>query len=126
MTVELEAKRLLDAAGFAGPSEASYAYDATDLSVQLVALSDIEPPQRGPGKVSLVPARADAIIYGMIDCKQMPPIRVKVPADPGGEYRYALYDGFHRFYLSVAAGFSHIPVEIVDAEAIRAVMAGER
>jgi hypothetical protein len=126
VSVELEAKSLLDDAGFAGPPGVSYAYDDTDPSVQLVALSDIEPPQRRDGVRYFVPDRANAVICGMINGDQMPPIGVKAPASSGGEFRYALYDGLHRYYLSMAAGYSHIPVEIVDAEAIRAVMAGER
>lgn len=126
MNVEQEAKSLLDKAGFKRPPGASYAYDAADLSVQLVALSDIEPPQRAKGVIALDPGRADRIICGMIDGEEMPPIGVNVPENADGKYRYALYGGFHRYYLSVAAGFSHIPVEVVDAATIKAMLKGER
>ena len=35
---------------------------------------------------------------------------VKVERQPAGsDYVYRLYDGTHRFYCSVAAGFSHVP-----------------
>jgi ParB-like chromosome segregation protein Spo0J len=43
----------------------------------------------------------------------LPPVRwrPKVPAD---RYRYVVYDGFHRYYASVAAGFPQLPVTVLE------------
>jgi hypothetical protein len=41
----------------------------------------------------------------------MPPIQLdELP--PNGEYAYRIHRGAHRFYASVAAGFTHIPAVI--------------
>lgn len=29
-----------------------------------------------------------------------------------GDYRYKIYNGVHRYYASVAVGFSHLPVTV--------------
>ena len=42
----------------------------------------------------------------------VPPIEVHQP--PGlQDYRYALRDGFHRFYASAAIGFRCIPIKVL-------------
>jgi hypothetical protein len=46
------------------------------------------------------------------DCP-LPP--VEVTTDETGRFRYKVYNGMHRFYASIAVGFSHLPVvEIID------------
>jgi hypothetical protein len=47
-----------------------------------------------------------------IACRQVIPpveVKVKVKDHQQGEYRYEVYDGWHRFYASVAAGFPCLP-----------------
>jgi hypothetical protein len=51
------------------------------------------------------------ILVGIRDDDAVPPIDVE-KADPG-QRPYRLRAGAHRFYASLALGFSHVPAEIV-------------
>jgi hypothetical protein len=49
------------------------------------------------------------ILRGFLDDVPLPP--VEIVAEPAGAmYLYRLKHGAHRFYLSIASGFTHIPV----------------
>ena len=53
------------------------------------------------------------ILRGFIENSAIPPVEVvKQPA--GSDYLYKLHHGAHRFYCSVAAGFSHVPTVEVE------------
>jgi hypothetical protein len=43
----------------------------------------------------------------------MPPIQLE-ELPPDGEYAYGIHRGTHRFYASVAVGFSHIPAVLIE------------
>ena len=48
------------------------------------------------------------ILRGFVEDSAIPPVEVeRQPA--GSDYPYKLHHGAHRFYCSVAAGFSHVP-----------------
>lgn len=82
-------------------------------AVQLIALTDIEPPLLGPGRAHLTDSGFDEfrmvnILQGIARRQIIPPVEV-TDHQQQGEYRYKVYDGFHRFYASVAAGFPCLP-----------------
>ena len=87
-----------------------------DMPHELVRISEIEPPLRDVGVTRDANGfRRNAtmeILRGFLREESIPPIRVEV-ADPG-PWRYRVRDGFHRYHSSLAAGFTHIPVEVVD------------
>jgi hypothetical protein len=88
-----------------------YPYSATSgQAVEVVALHDIEPPVRDPGlepfrKYKLVPI---LLAFRSPECA-LPPVEVE-PLPSSSPFQYRLLNGFHRFYASVAVGYSHIPV----------------
>jgi hypothetical protein len=53
----------------------------------------------------------------MIVGDEMPPVLLQAISDghefPPASYAYRVRDGVHRFYASVAAGFTHLPAEFV-------------
>lgn len=79
--------------------------------VEVVPLVDIEPLQRDPGvplfrKYKLVP-----VLMGLRSPHgYLPPCELE-PAG-GGPYKFKLHNGCHRFYASVAVGFSGLPALI--------------
>ena len=84
----------------------------------LVRLDCIEPPsmeQRqhlGPG--GFCRTRMVTVLRGFAS-QSLPPIELdEVPSDC--EYAYQLRHGAHRFYASVAVGFSHVPAAVVSLE----------
>ena len=42
----------------------------------------------------------------------MPP--VVIYSVPEGPFAYRIGEGFHRFHLSIAAGFTHVPAAVLD------------
>lgn len=48
------------------------------------------------------------ILRGFVAGTAMEPVKV-IPTDDG-RYKYAVYDGFHRFHASVAVNFAKLPV----------------
>ena len=51
------------------------------------------------------------IFCGFVDNSAIPPVEIK-RQPPGSGYPYFLWNGAHRFYCSVAAGFSHVPAVV--------------
>lgn len=79
---------------------------------QRVPLDIIEPPMRnedvpldenGFGK-----ARAMWLLDRIYNAEPIPPIRI----GPGVQLPHLVRDGFHRFYISHALGYSHVPAII--------------
>jgi len=52
--------------------------------------------------------RSMKILRGFAAGDAIPAVRV-VRLPPGSRYAYKLTDGAHRFYLSIGAGFTHVP-----------------
>ena len=78
--------------------------------VFIVNLLQIKSFERGPGVVEIDPDRAASILEAIKSSDPLPPIEV-LPARPdlSGSFEFELYNGFHRFHLSKALGFTHIP-----------------
>ncbi len=99
------------------PSACSYRVnEAKGGAVFLVDVNDVAPLRRtlshglfgdkdgGPP----VRQRVVQILQGFVRGEAIPPVEI-LPALEGSEHRYRLKDGAHRFYLSIAAGFTHVP-----------------
>jgi hypothetical protein len=86
-----------------------------DQEHELVALADIEPPKRNLGVTldqnGFGRDRMMKILLGIRDNNSIPPIDIE-RADPG-QRQFRLRAGFHRYYASVATGFTHVPAQLV-------------
>lgn len=77
--------------------------------VDVVPLADVAPPQRNPGVPMLKKSKLVPILlaFQSPECA-LPPVEVyRVTSGP---YRFTVHNGFHRFYGSVAVGYTHLPV----------------
>lgn len=86
------------------------------LPLTIVPIEQVEPPRRNPSvqhdHKGFAKARMVHVLREIATNTPMAPIIVKPAVDP---YSYRLYDGFHRFYASIGAGFPHLPVAVVSA-----------
>lgn len=114
MTLHEDAAAFLSRAGYTGPSASAYVYDEKDPEIVLVAITDIEPPRRAPGVVELATDRASKIAEGITKRQPICPIRIIENGSVANAFPYSVYDGFHRFHLSRAAGFVLIPAIVVE------------
>lgn len=75
-------------------------------------ISLIKPSRRSAGVVldfgGFDRKRLTRILRGFVAMDRIDPIQVKEKSH--GSYEYEIYDGFHRFYASIAANFSELPV----------------
>lgn len=76
-----------------------------------VALADIKPIVRALGVVNFDPKRSREILDAIRSGTPLPPIMVT--HESSSAFRYSLYDGFHRYGLSVVLGFTHIAAVVV-------------
>jgi hypothetical protein len=120
-TIQAQARAVIEAEGFAvfRPTAPAYRYSIAGPSseffpperLHVLPIAEIEPPLRYVG-VALFP-RAKQILDAMLRGDALPPIYVEpLPDSPAGPYCYRVADGFHRFHLSRALGFSQIPAII--------------
>ena len=91
------------------PVSKFYPYARNCSEAIAVPITEIEPPVRDVGippfrKYKLVPV---LLAFWSPECA-LPPVPVE-QAD-NGSYRYRPINGYHRFYASVAAGYSMLPV----------------
>ncbi len=78
--------------------------------VQVVSLSNIEPPTRSEGipsfkKYKLVPV---LLAFQSPEC-ELPPVEVQ-RISSRGQYEFRVLNGYHRFYSSIAVGYSSLPI----------------
>lgn len=90
-----------------------------ELSSKIIEIGNIRPPTRSRGKPWFKKDRMIRIVRGLVDGNALPPIEVHVPPNLIG-YSFVVKDGFHRFYGSIALGFSEIPIEEIEYFDIRA------
>jgi hypothetical protein len=101
---------LIARVGFADFHPTSSGYCCDDLHAQLIPLSEIQAP---PGRTLVVEERANAILVAIGQSAPLPPVEVDEPPSSFAiNCRFRLRNGFHRYHLSAALGFTHIPVAI--------------
>ena len=91
----------------------NYAYP-TDANTQLVSMDELAAPLRDGGLIWF--RNRDSVVnllQGMCEGAILPPIPVwsKGTKHPT---KFVVRDGFHRYYLSLAMGFTEIPIRIDD------------
>jgi ParB-like chromosome segregation protein Spo0J len=72
-------------------------------------MSDVAPPERDPGQ------RMIEILNAIREGIFLPPVAVYEKLSP--PYRYEVYDGYHRYYASAAAGLVDLIRRVNDLEA---------
>ena len=98
------------------PKEPTYQASTDPLyEVKVVAIASIQPIVRAPGVANFGEQRALSILEAIRDNTPLPPVRVRECAAANSGYPYKLHDGFHRFNLSLALGFTHLPVAVMAA-----------
>jgi hypothetical protein len=104
-------------AKFRPASEAYRVKAQPDQDIYSVRIDDVAPVERRlseglfrnhPTKLLLAKDRVLEILRGFAANAEIPPVRL-VRFSTSERYRYKLTDGAHRFYLSIAAGFTHVP-----------------
>jgi hypothetical protein len=81
-----------------------------------VRIDEVRPVRRNPGvgifndnEGASARDRVVSILSGFRTGSAIPPVEIVTEAE-GSHFRYRLIAGAHRFYCSLAAGFSHVPV----------------
>ena len=108
-------------AGMVGfvPSADAYPHaDDSLLVIEACPRAEVAPIIRVPSVVKdahgFDRVRLVRVLSGLRSGAVLPPVDVvKLPRATEEGFRYRLIDGFHRFYGSMAAGFTHIPGSIV-------------
>ena len=102
-------------AGFVPKSKAYHLDTLEKREIHEVRIEDVGPVCRNPGtgifsdSADEGPARERVvrILRGFRLGEAIPP--VEIVSDQSGLHRYKLVNGTHRFYCSLAAGFTHVP-----------------
>jgi hypothetical protein len=110
-----QAREAVAAAGLARfvPPSVAYAFDIGDFPphrVQIIPIAEIDPPLRDVG-VALLPS-AQWILDKIRNRAKQLPVKAELLPPELGPYRYRILDGFHRFHLSRALGFTAIPAVV--------------
>jgi hypothetical protein len=82
--------------------------------VEVVLLSDVQPLERNVGtalfkKYKLVPV---LFAFTSPECA-LPPVELN-PLKISGPYRYKVHNGCHRYYASIAAGYTKLPATVFE------------
>lgn len=111
-TILADAQKLIAEAGMSDFRTSGSAYTASSdkniFPTKFIPIDQILPLVRGPGIHNFDRDRALSILTAMQTNQPIEPIHVDQPRTLVEPFRYRLYDGFHRFNLSVALGFTHI------------------
>lgn len=100
---------LITSSGLEDFDPPSIAYCCEDDDATIVRLTNITTPK---DRTRIDPERALAILTGISEGVVLPPVEVTVGALDGCR-PFTLHDGFHRYHISAALGFTHIPVIVV-------------
>jgi hypothetical protein len=99
-----------DMHGFSTGGSRFYPCLPSSQNVQIVALSEIEPPTRNSAippfkKYKLIP-----VLFGFQSPESpLPPVEVLLK-DPPNQFRFTVHNGYHRYYASIAVGYQYLPV----------------
>jgi hypothetical protein len=88
-----------------------YQQCASAAEIDVVPLTDVEPPLRDSGvppfkKYKLVP-----VLFALLSPEgTLPPVEGFMASS--GRHRFRVRNGYHRYYASVAVGFSKLPIVV--------------
>lgn len=108
-----------EAAGMPGFVRSAPHYDFNfDRNGKVVPVAEVAPPRRKPGcggfsKDGFDEERMVSILRAFCAGKPLPPVEVTEVCINSALFRYRVYNGLHRYYASIAAAFSHLPVTVV-------------
>ena len=83
----------------------------SDEAETVLDIRQVKSPARGRGVRWFDEGRMLKILAAFVSDQSLPPVDVDRP--PQGRLPYRVRDGFHRYYASIAAGFSELPVRIL-------------
>ena len=93
------------------PSTSAFAATSDpDWPTVLVPMSEVQAPKRDSGVVGLYEERTISLLRAFVKGQAVPPVEVHRP--PQSSHRIAVRDGFHRYFTSIAVGFTMLPVSI--------------
>ena len=93
--------------------ESSYLHTGNShFEVRVVPIDEVKCFSRGPGVPGINRPRAFSILLAVETGVPLPPVNVYPLIPQQGDFKYELYHGYHRFHLSHALGYSHLPIAI--------------
>lgn len=111
------------------PASSSYRWDEStfpDRQVEMISCAEVQPLDRqlshgvfndSPNATARV--RVMRLLDGFLSDAAIPPVEL-IRIGGIGQVRFRLHHGAHRFYCSVAAGFSHVPAIVYEESEILA------
>lgn len=91
-----------------------YLYPLNTKDVQIVPLAAIEPLRRDEGTPLFVKSRLVPVLFGLqqLSLGALPPIELH--PNRVGPFSYRIRNGCHRYFASVAAGYTDIPAFVFE------------
>lgn len=99
---------------FRRSSARCFSFEPKD-GVQLVEMAKVQTPVRDAGVEAFKKCKLVPILCALQAKNLLPPIKVTDQGVPPG-CQYRVYDGFHRYYASVAVGFPMLPVIDINSQ----------
>jgi hypothetical protein len=83
-----------------------------ELPVIVVSAAQVKPPKRSKGVIlDLQGFRKNGMAWALQHISSHAPLEpIRVLRTNENPFSYSVYDGYHRYYASMAAGFSSMPV----------------
>ena len=100
---------------FFQPNSGGFYYcDHFKNNIQVVSLTEIEPPVRNEGIPLLKKEKLVPILFAFrLQENPLPPVEVHRLTTPS-LYKFRIHNGYHRFYASVAVGYTMLPIVVVE------------
>ena len=92
------------------PSSSTYVFNPQP-DVMIVSITNVYLPERNSGVRELEDARLSLILKACVNGDRLPPLEVCEPSK-AKNYAFRVHNGYHRFCVSVALKFSHLPVTV--------------
>ena len=105
----------LKAAGMENFKRSRTSYRCEHPDARIIPLADIERPMRDAGETldanGFKHVKMSKVLAAIRNDDDLPPIKLFEGGPP-----FRVYDGLHRFYVSLTFGFLHIPVVTVGSD----------
>ena len=103
--------RATGASNFVPRELAFVATSNPDYPTILLPVSDIQAPRRDVGVRGLHEDRTRSLLRAFVEGTPVPPLEVhRLPEQITGQF--SVRDGYHRYFASIALGFTNLPVSI--------------